>query len=476
MDFINSQPEFKLYRGNMFSNGVLYYKGTFDRSLHSLYSTLDSGRFPLGMKGNFAFVFINENRVVGAVDHIASTNLFYTDSHVSHIFVDLDEITAMEKFAPIENQKKFFWGGSVGERTTNPVIMRLEPGTYFEKHLEWNEITVHSYIDLYTHHVDPSITIGDIADITEQIIEEQTREPFNLLWSSGTDSNCILGFIRKLNRVDNCQLISLYSSDAVADERTHCEYLENTYGLQAQYIDLGKYVGITQEVLDRLRSGNVPMEYKKNFRRTWRGFWFEPNVFQKYSTLLDLEVHKKPTLTGEAGDQIFGSRFGKLMLNYHAHCHNPTSADIAELFISADAFRFKRAGLVQYPSWIESLENDAGRQAGWNSAKSWVSRTWSDIDTGGDIVNKTELLQYLYKSSHRVYNYGQMLDCNFQHPFADYRLFHTVFKTPGHWKITNGKTRRLSLSIIKDFVDPGPWTWPKSGIQMPMQHIHNPAK
>ena len=476
MQFINARPVFKLYQDNTVSGATLYYNGIFDQSIDSVFKTLDAGGFPTGLRGNFAFVFQNEKRVVGAVDHTPNINLFYTDQHVCHIFLNLDDLTTKQKYAPVVWQRLLFWGGSVGQRTSNPDIMRLEAGTYFEKDLESNNISIHTYIDLHTHHRDPSITVGDIADITEQIIEEQTRKPFNLLWSSGTDSNCILGFIRKLNRTDNCQLISLYSEASITDERPQCKYLEGVYGLEAKYKNLGKYVGITDEIVNRFQSESESEAYKKNFRRTWRGFWFEPNVFQKYTTLYDMGVHTKPTFTGEVGDQIFGSRFGKVLLNYLSHVPNPTNDDIGELFASADAFRFKRAATIQYPCWIKSLENHANRNAGWNEAKSWLSQKWKEIDTDEDIINKTELLQYLYKGSHRVFNYGQLIDCDFRHPFTDYRLFHTVFKTPGHWKITNGKTRRLSLNIINDFVDSGPWTWAKSGIQLSMQQVYKPVK
>ena len=155
---------------------------------------------------------------------------------------------------------------------------------------------------------------------------------------------------------------------------------------------------------------------------------------------------------------------------------NPSDEEIGELFISADAFRFRRAATIQYPAWQQSIVDIPMRGEAWEITKEWTGRTWGKIDTSGDVINKTELLQYLYKGSHRVFNYNQLIDCNFQHPFADYRLFHTIFKTPGHWKIKNGKTRRLSLDIIKDFVDPGPWTWPKSGIMLTMQQLHKPAK
>lgn len=476
MQFINSRPVFKEYRDSMFASGVLYYTGTFDQSVSSVFKTLDAGRFPTGLRGNFAFVFCNERRLVAAVDHVASTNLFYTPTHISHVFVSLDELTNKQEDMGMVWQKRFFWGGSVGTRTTNKEISRVEPGTYIEKDLASGVTGIHTYIDLYTHHYDPSITAGDIADITEQIIEEQTRVPFNLLWSSGTDSNCVLGFIRKLGRTDNCRLISLYSEKSVTDERPQCAYLEGVYGLQAEYKDLGNFIGVTDEVVQRVRNPDTPLEYRQNFRRTWKGFWYEPNIFQKYSTLYDMGANLAPTLTGEVGDQLFGSRFGKLVLNYLTQKPDASAEDIGELFISADAFRFRRSATIQYPHWQESLINIPMRKEAWDTAKAWTSQTWSQIDTDGDIVNKTELLQYLYKGSHRVFNYNQLIDCNFKHPFADYRLFHTVFKTPGHWKIKNGKTRRLSLEIIKDFVDPGPWTWPKSGIMLTMQQLHKPAK
>lgn len=424
----------------------------------------------MNLRGNFAFVFQNKERTVGAVDHIASTNLFYSNHYVCHIFVDLQDLSPKRDIVHVKWQKEFFCGGSVGPETNNRAILRLEPGTYFEKKTNAPDVTVHTYIDLYTHEPDPSITRGDISDIVEQIVEENTRDPFNMLWSSGTDSNCILGFVRKLKRTDRCQLVSLYSDQSPTDERPQIQYLENVYGLKTNYQNLGRYIGITDEMLARVRSPDVADDYRRNFERTWQGFWYEANVFQKYTALYDLGIQDRITLTGEVGDQIFGSRFGKLVLNYVTQVVDPKSEDISKLFVIADCFRFNRAGVVPHVFWSKALDKDPTVKQAWDHTNNWVCQTWNQINTGGDIINQVELLQYLYKGSHRIYNYGQMLNCNFQHPFADYRLFHTVFKTPGSWKVSQGKTRRLSLDIIKDYVDPGPWTWAKSGIFVSRQY------
>ena len=87
------------------------------------------------------------------------------------------------------------------------------------------------------------------------------------------------------------------------------------------------------------------------------------------------------------------------------------------------------------------------------------------------MINHIELLQYKYKGSHRCYNSSQFTNQPIINPFSDYRIFHSIFKTPGNWKISNGKTRRLSYNIIRDHVDPGPWNWKKSGVAIPTQQI-----
>ncbi len=467
MNFINVDPLFKTYESSAVECEFIY-KGVFDRSIDSIIDTLARGNFPQNLKGNFAFFYKDSRRVVAAVDHLPNYNLFYDNTNVSHIFrVFRNDSSIINE--TIAQQMNFFWGGSVGTDTNLRGVNRLEAGTYFTKDLTSDIITVESYIDLYTHEYDSSITVSDIADITEQIIEEQTREPFNLLWSSGTDSNCVLGFIRKLNRTDRCQLVSLYSNTSITDERPNIQYLESVYGLQSKYIDLGSYIGITDEVKRRISDPNEQEVYKNNFHRTWYGFWYENNIFQKYTSLYDNNLHTFPTLTGEAGDQLFGSRFGKAIINLLVQKPSATPTEVAELFVSSDIFRFTRSFIRRPKNWIDSLDSQIKRFAAYQSAVDWTENAWTKINCSGDTINNVELLQYLYKASHRAYNYSQLAECNFMHPFGDYRLFHTIFKTPGSWKIKNGKTRRLSLEIIKDFVDDGPWHWPKSGIQMPAQ-------
>lgn len=478
--FINDQPSFQIYTDPTCPGSGLYYTGTMDQPIGSIFRTLDEGGFPMGLKGNFAFFFYNEFRLIGAVDHLPTINLFYgtykDKLHVSHIFRSIDLALPEGEFDyAAQAQARFYYGGGVGQSTFNQLIKRLEGGTYFEIDRVTGQTSVKYYIDVYSHHPDPSITKGDLADIFEQIIEEQTRDQFNILWSSGRDSNCVLGFVRKLNRTDRCNLISLYSDNSVTDERPNCQYLESAYGLKANYVNVGTYIGITDDVLERARNLPVESDFVTNLGRTWAGFWWESTIFQKYTGILDSGLHEYPTLTGEVGDQIFGSHFSRVIPIYLLQKPDATGQDIGEILLKFYAWRYKSASVKHEQSWLDHLSSSPVRQKAWTDAVEWCAHQWNRIDTGGDVVNRVEVLQYMFKGSHRVFNYSQMTGTRFLHPFSDYRIFHTIFRTPSHWKKSHRKTRRLSLDLVEGHVDPAPWTWWKSGIYLPSAQIFKPS-
>jgi asparagine synthetase B (glutamine-hydrolysing) len=466
MIFINDDPYFKKHICED-PDTEFFYKGIFDRNLNDIISTLEKGKFPYGLKGNFAFFYKNKERVVFAVDHLPTINLFWSDNVVSHIFNRVPDKNS-EPDNVIRNQMRIFPGLSLGTRTTIKNVNRLEAGTYYEKNLVNGKEKVSSYIDLLTQDVDNSITIEDISNIIETVIDEQTKNPFCLLWSSGTDSNSIYGFIRKLKRTENCELISLYSDLSSSDEREQIRHLEKTYGVSTTYINLGRYVGITDEVSSRYEDPNTPEDYKINYRRIWRGFWWDANLFQKYTSVYDLGVIDKKILTGEAGDYIFGSRYGKTILNILAQRPSTTAREIAGVFACLDAFSHRKQFFTPTEHWKKFINSSSDMKEAWDLGLDWIENKWNSINTGGDNINKVELLLNQFRASSRCYGYTQLQGTDFSHPFADYRLFHKIYKTPGGWKISQGKTRRLSHYVIKDFVDPGPWTWNKSGLEIPV--------
>lgn len=463
MNFLNTDLSFDFYQLPN-STCEFYYKGTFDREISKIVKSLDEGEFPYGLKGNFAFFFKNQKKIYFAVDHLPTYNLFWRTDQVGHIFYNLKKSTDTEDPVMLA-QRKLLYGGTVGPKTTYKEIKRLEAGTFFEKDLMSGKESIKEYIDLNTHYIDTNITINDISQIIEDSVEQHTRTPFALLWSSGTDSNCIYGFIRKLQRTENCTLISLYSSASSSDERSQIEELEKIYKVKTNYYDLKGFTGLTDDVKNRYYSSEVDDIYKTNYRRFWDGFWWEPNLFQKYLAVNDLNLLDIPTLTGEAGDQQFGSRYSKMMISLLVQVPDIEPADLISGFLTLEIFSQRKKWFRPNEEWIRLLERNQNLKIAYEELHTWAQNIWNKIDTGGDIINRCEILLNRLKCSRLLYGYTQLKGTNFVHPFADYRLFHTMYKTPGTWKIQEGKTRRISREVIKDYVDQSPWTWPKSGIE-----------
>ena len=465
MIFINDKPCFQKFQLPG-SSGELYYAGIFDQTIESIFRTLDNGKFPTGLRGNFGLFFKNTNRVVFAVDHANSYNMHWREGKVSHIYnsLRLDD----DEYDPVmDRQRRIFFGTTFGIKTIIKGIYRLEAGTYFEKDLKSGKEKIESYIDLFNHEVDPSITLGDLSDIVEQVIEEQTRQPFSLLWSSGTDSNCIYGFIRKLKRANECMLVSLYSDFSPSDERPQIKELENSYGIKTNYYNLGKYVGITEDVKSRMSDPTTSEEFKLNFNRIWRGAQYEHSIFQKYVSMVDLNITDKPMLTGEPGDLMFGSAHAKNFLNVLTQQPNISSKQLSELFVCGDMW-LQRRKFFQRPSWWDKFLNSSSiNLEAWEQAVNWFDYRWQTTYSDGDIVNKIDSIYYQFKAPKLLYGYSQFSDVKFVHPFLDYRMYHAMFKTPGQWRMKDGKIRRLSMELIKGYVDDRPWTtWPKSGIEL----------
>ena len=465
MNFLNSTPQFKLYKEHN-CESELFYVGVFDQPVASIFHLLDSGKIPKNLKGNFAFFFKNKKRVVFAVDHACTYNMHWNNNTVSHIFNSL-RFEGEELNPLIVRQRQIFYGTTVGNDTVIKNIRRLEPGTFFEKNLVTGEEKIDYYIDLFNHKIDPNLTLNDLSDIFETVIEEQTRTPFSLLWSSGTDSNCVYGFIRKLKRTEQCTLLSLYSDVSASDERPQIEELENTYNVKTNYYKLGLYQGITDEIKSIIQNPNTDPQFIKNYYRYWRGAMWEPSIFSKYKAMYDLNLTDKPMLTGEPGDVIFGNFHTKNILNTIIQRPHTTIRELSEIFVCGDMWLQRRKAWRYGESFEKFLQSSQLNSKSWEVAVDWIINHFPDLKNSEDIINSLDAMYYQYKVSKLVYGYSQFEDVEFRHPFLDYRVYFAMLSIPGIWKMKNWKIRQISREIIKDYVDPRPWTeWPKSGIEL----------
>lgn len=461
MNFINVDPHFTLLDG--LEPGVeFYYKGCFDTSIRSIVDTLYRGGFPINLKGNFSFFYKDQSRVVLAVDHAPTTNLYYTDSDVSHVFSKLRTPNQTVN-ASVSMQLKFYGGSSFGIESPFNEIKRLNPGTYVEKNLTTQEIKIETYVNLFYHETDKQVNFNTIGEIVEEIVEQHTRDPFNLLYSSGTDSNCLLGFIRKLKRTEQCNLISLYSNDVVYDEKDQIEAILKKYKLKTNFYKIGKYVGKSKEAVARYNSASESLLYKENFNRIFCDGWSESTVWQKFEAIYDTGNYDRLTLTGEVGDELFNSGMTLRFLRYAAQVPEIDPRAAAIVFLSIHVFRQYQTIAKEHDQWLTNINSSPERLAAWNNAVEYFISIWNKTNQD-DITTAARIMVYYLVTAQRITPYTQFSQVNFFHPFEDYRLFWNIWKLPNNLIFSNkGTTRLINYSIIKDYVVTLPWEYKKIG-------------
>ena len=272
--------------------------------------------------------------------------------------------------------------------------------------------------------------------------------------SSGTDSNTIFGFIRKLGLQDQCSFISLKGQREYVSEAPYIQKIADHYGIKIDWLNVEDWNPQRSSKIDDLG-------FNSAYHRTYSAFWQEPHVLLKYRAIRELGHRDKTIFTGEVGDQIFGSRFGKVLLKFIIQNPNCDVEQIADLFLNCDCTRFTYISRGRDFSTIFHLPSVS---IAYDYVKQWFIQTWNKIETD-DLVNKIELMQYFYKASHRVYNYNQFFDLKFAHPFADGEVFNYVWRIPGNYKLADGgKSRSLSYNLIKDHMVDWPWNWSKTGV------------
>lgn len=470
MIFLNTDSKFTEVKTKDYE---FYHYGSFNLSIDDIIHKLLLGNFPSNIKGNFAFVFKDKSRTVLAVDHLPTTNLFYGLGYIGHIYLSLVEELESQDFYlnlnnPIRRQIDLYWGGSVGQETTYKQIKRVLSGCYLEIFPDGKE-KITEYRNLYTHFTDPNFNVNELSDVLENFISKTVKNnqnKYGLLYSSGTDSNTLLGFFRKLNLHDNCKLISIRGKKEYQEEALYIEKISNSYGLKPNWYTLSH---VNNREFEKFAETTNDNNFKLAYQRTHNAYWLDPHAVTKYLAVNGTNNQDCVIFTGEVGDQIFGSRFGKVLLKYILQRPNHSVEELAYLFLNCDRSRFKQIGVFDKFSNYSMFPNIIKCQ---EMAVEWFVNTWNKIQTD-DLVNKIELLHYLYKGSHRIYNYSQFTDLKFAHPFADSDVFDLVWKIPGKEKIgNNGKTRMLSYNLIKDHVLDLSWTLPKTGVAIFPEELH----
>ena len=455
MEFLNSYPQFVQ---TMTDDYVFYRTGytLYDDSF--IIDKLRQGSFPKDIRGNFAFYFKDKNRTILAVDHLPTVNLFYSDFFCGHIFLNVQEAIRKKGLAVTDNQTiitqiSLLWGESLGEETTRNEIKRVPRASYLEITPDGNKRII-EYRNVY-YQPTGSYSFEELSNIIENAIKKHTDKPFALLQSSGRDSSTILGYFRKLGIEQKATYISLKSNKEFASEKPYIEKISNHYGITIEWFN-------TDDWMKKQIDFSNDVGYSSAYHRTFSAFQKEPHILLKYAAVRELGHKDKIIFTGECGDQIFGSRYAKIILKYILQRASFDVEELAKIYWNADITKFQYVGLGKNYTSLFSLPEV--RKA-YEAAIEWFIMTFNKIETD-DLANKLKILAYFERGSHRAYNYSQIFDVKFVHPFTDGAIFDYIWRIPDMENVQNNgaKSRQLSYEMIKDYMVEWPWNWEKTGV------------
>jgi hypothetical protein len=97
-----------------------------------------------------------------------------------------------------------------------------------------------------------------------------------------------------------------------------------------------------------------------------------------------------------------------------------------------------------------------------------------DLMRSKDYLHRILMLNYLIKGPYRLWAYSQdTLD--WQHPFADWRLFDLCFRSPANEKVNGGGVQKWILwNLWQPYLSETPWRTKKHGFGIPAKDKFHP--
>jgi len=196
MKFINDNPHRKF---RCISDRLWIYGNLNINDNILLYILDEKGDFS-HIRGQFAFVYINKDRWIGCVDHIASTQLFYSKGFISPSLRDVKKNCKVTINEFTRNCRLIMGEYVPGTITPYNEITRLRQECYVKNGTQW------PYMDICN---EPTRKF-DVDEAYELIKIASNREPSHTLLMSGGKDSAFLGMLSK-HLEHKCRMVHIAS-------------------------------------------------------------------------------------------------------------------------------------------------------------------------------------------------------------------------------------------------------------------------
>jgi hypothetical protein len=411
--------------------GNLYIAGRINLEVSKVSSSLDSGKFPENLRGNFALIYISPTVTCFAVDHFATVPLFYTEHTVGTYFKDVyDSVQSPTSNDFIERVIRLHGGYSLGSQTNINEINRVEPCTYV-----WNG-TVHNYIDIFEDGYQ-EFDKDKAIDVLKTAVARCSGEENAVFLSGGKDSSTLLGCMLEWGY--NVNTISLHSRHQLYSEKKIVERLDEAYGTNTNFVEI-EY------------SGKILGEDNEQFF----SFWIENPFGAKRFAVDTLDWRHKTFITGEGGPLVFNH---KMPLTYALQ--KGTIEDYCRLLAIDTMWNHQVASADK--EYVDEKNHDV-----LDFVTQEYVNVFNNFNSDIDITNRLIHLQTVDTCCYRNFAYSQDKDITWTHPYFDWDFVKYVCGLEATYK-TN---KNLYKEAYGDYISLIPWEYPKNGLSIPTKHKH----
>jgi len=378
MIFLNKNPkrQFTCFKNKLWIYGYSNY------SHEDLYNKLENRDPPKDIRGQFAYVYIDNDYWIGCVDHYATTNLYYTKNKISDnlrdLIKDTDQLTDCKLWHEQKNIIKQF---TVGELTRYNEIEQIMPEHYCINTKQSR------YMDLLNEdsisEPDPNKTLKCLERIFSHI---HNLDPV-VSFSGGKDSAFLamalkhFGFNPRLVKVHSDNVKNLIDINAAKD-------YENI-GWNIEYLNV-----------------NNTRHFSKDT------YWCEDTHWHAGQFSVKRHAVKDKgdiAMSGEVGGGYIVGDIVKYSHNYLASTNNPKIEDLVNIFTNATSSHFQNT-----PSTIIS---NVEKNAGYHFILNYFTEKWNRIDK--DPYEKMLAFYRTEIASYRLWGESQDYDNTWFSLFSD---------------------------------------------------------
>lgn len=408
--------------------------------------------------GMFAFLIYNKisGEVFMARDRYGEKPLFFIETAQALYFAS--ELQALKQIYPdsmtinqeavIDLLEQMYING---HHTIYQEVRIFQPAMFFSS--KNGQLTWNTYYQFPTK-VDLDITFPELKlEVKKLLVESVIYElhadvPVATFLSSGIDSSLITAIAKEIKT--DILAITMSTGDPSTDEVMQASVFAKKLAIKQEVVTISTK---SLEVLAKLMKNIQPLA--------------DASLIPTHLVTQQVSTHTKVMLSGDAGDEVFGSYRKPILYSENSPYFSSVSSSLLN------------SAWSQFPKISEKYLTDKNRfrLAGWGGfyTKTNLSGVFNEVFTEckpiNSVLKKAQDLRYLYQENLEKLSFGVDMETRLpsdfllkvdtasmasslevRAPFLDHRLVDLSFRSPTGALMPSGKDKEITRTLYKEYV------------------------